>query len=39
VAEIKTALKEFLKQEMQWKQPDDKDTPASTQKAVGIGKS
>jgi protein-tyrosine-phosphatase len=31
VAEIKTALKEFLKQEMKWEQPNDKGPAASNQ--------
>lgn len=39
VAEIKTALKELLKREMQWKQPESRGkAPAGGQKTLEVGK-
>ncbi|KAK4158233.1 hypothetical protein C8A00DRAFT_10960 [Chaetomidium leptoderma] len=38
VSDIKTALKGFLKQEMKWKQPDDKVIAASGKKTLEAGK-
>jgi hypothetical protein len=39
VSEIKTALKAFLKREMDWEQPDDKGAGATGKKTLEVGKS
>ncbi len=38
VSEIKTALKAFLKREMDWEQPDDKSSDATGKKTLQVGK-